>query len=394
MTFTDVGNDEIKALEKQLYSQTVTFKNAKGKKLKLQLFRPRTPIKTVTLRPVPLEYDLVKLKDVLSQFNWGTPLDIRRGLHKPIGDRRRLQNEYVHVKYAVDDIREDNIPPAMDLEGHYVYIAKPNESLKIQCNYCKAFWHNEDKCFKKTRDLAQLKCSFCGLEGHTDVQCVQKIFAEEKQKEAGRQDAIKQAQGIDSLNLGTPIFNYSTTNEQLDQHKTNIDSSSGNQEVSNSNNQIQERADNTTEVASQHACPTEGDGSTSEKQQEESSSLNTMTSLGHRFVADVEKSDHSSTSTSTLIDPNMLNQHPDDYSEISSSGSEELDSDDDSQSKKSTDNSNKSNEYDTDYINDISDIEMAEILRKRKRDDLSNSPSKKDKKKSKVSEKKRHKKRK
>ena len=71
VTFTDVGNDEIKALEKQLYSQTVTFKNAKGKKLKLQLFRPRTPIKTVTLRPVPLEYDLVKLKDVLSQFNWG-----------------------------------------------------------------------------------------------------------------------------------------------------------------------------------------------------------------------------------------------------------------------------------------------------------------------------------
>ena len=113
-------------------------------------------MKTVTLRLVPLEYDLEKLKTVLSKESWGTPVSLRRGLHKPVGNRRRLENEFVHVSYAVHDLQEHLILPSVDLEGHYIYITKPNASLKIQCEYCQGFWLSEERCWKKKRDLMQM----------------------------------------------------------------------------------------------------------------------------------------------------------------------------------------------------------------------------------------------
>ena len=53
------------------------------------MYMPRLPRKTVTLRPVPIEYDLEGLKPILE--SWGSPVKITRGPHRQIGDRRRLE---------------------------------------------------------------------------------------------------------------------------------------------------------------------------------------------------------------------------------------------------------------------------------------------------------------
>ena len=127
----------------------VIFENGKKKKLQVKLFKPRSPKKTITLRPVPIEYRLEDLKPILE--GWGTLFRISRGLHKQVGVRRRLKNEYVHVQYNINEIDESAIPQFFELEGHYVYVSKPNESLKIQCGYCHGYWHSEELCYKKKK---------------------------------------------------------------------------------------------------------------------------------------------------------------------------------------------------------------------------------------------------
>ena len=182
VTFYDINNAIVKEFEKSiaLSNFEINVKTADNKVIVLKMYMPRLPRKTVTLRPVPIEYDLEGLKPILE--SWGTPVKITRGLHRQIGDRRRLENEYVHVQYNITDLNENLIPQFFDLEGHYVYVSKPNESLKIQCSYCKGYWHSEELCYKKHRDDKEKKCSYCGETRHTEDNCFRKQMDADQEK--------------------------------------------------------------------------------------------------------------------------------------------------------------------------------------------------------------------
>ena len=198
VTFTvnGINDDKFKSFEKDLLlalQNGIIYKNAKQKRILIKIYMPRSPKKTITLRPVPIEYDLDDLRPVLK--NWGNPCKVTRGLHRQIGERRRLENEYVHVQYNVNDLNENLIPQFFELEGHYVYVSKPNESLKIQCGYCHGYWHSEDLCYKKKRDTMQAKkCSYCGLDTHDESDCMQKLMDTQQE-----QDNLEKQNGCQKL---------------------------------------------------------------------------------------------------------------------------------------------------------------------------------------------------
>ena len=208
---------EVEQFIKTISRDAAILTNSAGVRLSVRVFRPWVPTKVVTLRPIPLEFDLMDLKQVLIKCGWGTPVKLNRGLHKQIGNRRRLENEYVHVRYEVDDFHEDLLPTALDLEGHYVYVTKPGESMKIECKYCNGFWHNEDTCYKKKRDLEKVSCSFCGKSGHSDDQCVAKIVAEEEQQAAIKK--AKENERIAALNATRQITASTPSNLTEDTQK-------------------------------------------------------------------------------------------------------------------------------------------------------------------------------
>ena len=53
VTFKEL-NDVVRRLEHLALHKTVVLKNAAGKKLSVEMLKPRVPLKTVTLRPVPI----------------------------------------------------------------------------------------------------------------------------------------------------------------------------------------------------------------------------------------------------------------------------------------------------------------------------------------------------
>ena len=125
------------------------FKSSTGTLIEVDMSIPMSPIKTVTLKPVPLEYDLTKLEEVLVQQGWGSPLQIIRGHHKQVGHHRPLENEFVYVKYA--ELQENLVPPALILDGHRVKVSLPG-GINSQCSYCNGYFHTEEHCMKKKED--------------------------------------------------------------------------------------------------------------------------------------------------------------------------------------------------------------------------------------------------
>ena len=281
VTFNEL-TDAVKKLERDLFfGKNVVLKNANGKKIMVDVVRPRVPLKTVTLRPVPLEYDLDKLTALLTNLTWGKPVSVTRGVHRQVGNRRRLKNEYVHVKYPTNDLNENAIPPAIDIEGHYVYVTKPNETVRTQCDYCHGYWHSEAKCYKKRRDmeamaLAQhVECSFCGESSHSEDTCMAKIQAEQEEinsKISGRSDALRTVvQFNNSSNvqpaISTPVVEngptevHSPTN-QSEVHKTNVLSTPV------AEKDLQEKlasSSNQTDVAPENDVPVDEKKSSNEK---------------------------------------------------------------------------------------------------------------------------------
>ena len=76
ITFTE-RTDNVVKLQNQIRSGSNTFKNAKGTEICVQILNPRSPTKTVTLRPVPLEYPLDELKNfIANEHDWGTPVKV------------------------------------------------------------------------------------------------------------------------------------------------------------------------------------------------------------------------------------------------------------------------------------------------------------------------------
>ena len=222
VTFYEI-NQDINELERVMYGEGHDYRTPGGIVITIQLYKPRVPTKTVTFRPVPFEYDLDSLKSHLNKMNWGTPLHVTRGLHKQVGNRRRLENEFVHVKYAAHDLKENLIPPAMDLEGHYVYIAKPNQPLRNQCTYCQGFWHSEDRCFKKQRDSENAsKCSFCGIPGHDESNCVKKIMVDEEIQLSNLEKNNGQMNAVAAVEQALAASNQTSASysEEIDASKT------------------------------------------------------------------------------------------------------------------------------------------------------------------------------
>ena len=129
------------------------------------------------------------------------------------------------IKYASSDLKVDKLPVAIDLEGHYVYVTKPDQSVKVQCSYCHGYWHTPETCYKKKRDDAERKndedkCTFCGVPGHYETSCMAKIMEIEQEKsgqsdlnssgirkdviENGKQDAIKTLRELVDATIGNP----------------------------------------------------------------------------------------------------------------------------------------------------------------------------------------------
>ena len=180
-------SENVENMEAKLIGHESVCFTANKVQVSVRFFRPREPVKKVVLRPVPIEYDLQKLKEALQPLGWGTPKSIERGLHRKVGNRRRLENEYVYLKYASSDLKENKLPVAISLQGHYVYVTKPNESVKVQCSYCLGFWHTPETCYKKKRDEAEKlaieePCTFCEVKGHHESSCMEKIMHLENEK--------------------------------------------------------------------------------------------------------------------------------------------------------------------------------------------------------------------
>ena len=84
VTFKTITEDLIRLQNDTKLGRDI-YANAKGVKIHVRILNPRSPTKTVTLRPVPLEYPLAVLEDhIINQLDWGTPTKVSRGLHKQI----------------------------------------------------------------------------------------------------------------------------------------------------------------------------------------------------------------------------------------------------------------------------------------------------------------------
>ena len=142
----------LKQVEDRL-SQPQKLKTSNGLMVNVKIGFPWQPVYHLTLRGVPMEYDLDVLKNDMSCMGWGEVRSVLPGYHKrEWGD---VRNCFVHVKMAKSDLTK--IPSVFYLQGHEVYVTKPGKRVKQFCNFCHKPWHLEETCWAKQRELEDLE---------------------------------------------------------------------------------------------------------------------------------------------------------------------------------------------------------------------------------------------
>ena len=85
VTFKKYSNKTLEELDQKFLNQPHTLVNACGKNIIVKMIKPFAPTVTITMRPVPLEYEVDNLKQIITKMGWGVPDEVKRGLHKAVG---------------------------------------------------------------------------------------------------------------------------------------------------------------------------------------------------------------------------------------------------------------------------------------------------------------------